>query len=327
MECPICNGLTQIKSGKEREVKFRKESFKVFETYYECENCGEKFVDTKMGDKNIEQVHNQYREKYNLLFPVEITELREKYGLTKTKMSLALGLGENTYANYEKGAIPNESHNFILDSIKDPKQFQKAIEKKKELFNKVEKEEIFKKIDKLLNKKIEIDWINCIWPKEIRSDTGFIKPDLGKFINMVLYFLKNENIFKTKLNKLLFYSDFYFYKENIKSISGSRYRASIYGPVPTDYDAIYNWLMKKNIIETKENYENNEVSEKLHAVAEFREDIFNESELKILKLVKNKFKNYTATEMKDYSHKEFAWKENEKDKNVINYQKYAFTLR
>jgi putative zinc finger/helix-turn-helix YgiT family protein len=327
MECPICNGKTKLETGKEREMGFRKENYKIYETYYECENCGEKLVDEKMGDKNIEQVHNQYREKHNLMFPVEITELREKYGIAKIKMSLVLGWGENTYANYEKGAIPNESHNFLMKLIEDPKQFLKLAESKKDLFGKIEREELVKKINKLINEKIEIDWINYIWPKEIRSDTGYVKPDLGKFIHMVLFFLKNERLYKTKLNKLLFYSDFYFYKENACAISGSRYRASDFGPVPSEYDVIYNWLMKEDIIKVREEFNNLGVSESLYANTEFDKNLFNEKELATLEFVKKKFKNFSATMMKEYSHKEKAWKENEKSKSIIDYQKWAFGLR
>lgn len=327
MECPICNGLTQLKSDKEREVKFRKENFKVFESFYECTNCKEKFVDEKLGDKNIEQVYNQYREKHNLMFPIEITELRKKYGLSKIKMSLVLGWGENTYSNYEKGAIPNESHNFLMKLIEDPSQFLKLIESKKDLFSKIEKEEFSRKIEKLSRPNIEIDWINYIWPKEIRSDTGYVKPDLGKFVHMVLFFLKDENLYKTKLNKLLFYSDFYFYKENVRAISGSRYRASDFGPVPSEYDAIYNWLMKKNIIKAKEEFNIYVVSESLSANLSFDKSLFNENELATLEYVKKKFKGFNATQMKEYSHKETAWKDNEKNKSIIDYQKYAFYLK
>jgi len=74
VNCPICNGKTKIECIK-REVKFRKENFIVYESYYKCLDCGEKFVDSKMGDRNILQVHNQYREKYKLMFPEEITGL------------------------------------------------------------------------------------------------------------------------------------------------------------------------------------------------------------------------------------------------------------
>ena len=78
MQCPICNASINL-IRKANDVEFRKEKFKVFETYYECDNCKEKIVDIEMGDSSLNQIYNQYREKYNLMFPSEIIELREKY--------------------------------------------------------------------------------------------------------------------------------------------------------------------------------------------------------------------------------------------------------
>ncbi len=326
MNCPICNGKTKIEYRKKSEVKFRKENFIVYESYYKCLKCGEKFVDSKMGDRNILQVHNQYREKYKLMFPEEITELRDKYGLTKSKMSLVLGWGENTFANYEKGALPNESHNSLMRLIVEPEQFLKLAELRSDLFSEMEMTTLRKRIDKILKEKKELQWIDLVWPRRIGSDTGYVKPNLKKFVNMVLYFLKKEKPFKTKLNKLLFYSDFYYFRENLKSISGSRYRAIAHGPVPSEFETIYEWMWKNKYIDVNEKIESWGVTERFEALREVDETVFTEDEIKMLKYVEEKFKNLNATDIKKYSHKESAWKENEKRRSIIDYQKWAFVL-
>jgi len=102
------------------------------------------------------------------------------------------------------------------------------------------------------------DWIQFVWPQKIKSDTGFVKPNLDKFANMVIYFVIKEKPCKTKLNKLLFYSDFLHYKNHLKAISGSRYRAISLGPVPTEYDAIYDWMNNNNFIYSFERNSANE---------------------------------------------------------------------
>jgi putative zinc finger/helix-turn-helix YgiT family protein len=288
--------------------------------------CGEIFVDSKTGDKNIMQVHNQYREKYKLLFPVEIIELREKYGLTKAKMSLVLGWGQNTYANYEKGALQNESHNSLMRLVEDPEQFFKLVEMRFDLFSSGEIEILRKRIEKTSRAKKELQWIDLLWPRRIGSDTGYVKPNLNKFVNMVLYFLEKEKPYKTKLNKLLFYSDFYFFREYIKAISGSRYRAIAHGPVPSEYDAIYDWMRKNKFIDVKEKIETCGVTERFEALIEFDKSVFEKSEFEMLNNVQSKFKDFNATDIKKYSHKENAWKENEKEKKIINYQKYGFSM-
>ena len=325
MNCPICDGKTSIKN-EINDIEFKKEIYKIRETYYLCEKCGEKIVDTNMGERSTIQLYNQYREKHNLLFPSEVTEIREKYGLSKSKMSLALGWGENTYGSYEKGAIPNESHNSLLRLIDETTQFIKLVRARQDIFSEYEMKELEKRIEKLEKDKKELKWIDLVWPHKIQNDTGYVKPNLEKFVNMVLYFLNSNNVYKTKLNKLLFYSEFLHYKLYCAGISGSRYRAIEFGPVPSEYDALYNWLYKEDYIMINENIEKKKVTETFKTNKKYDESIFNEGELDTLKKVYQKFKEFNATQLKDYSHKEKAWIENEKDRKIINYQDYAFEL-
>ncbi|MBK7446226.1 MAG: SocA family protein [Ignavibacteria bacterium] len=172
----------------------------------------------------------------------------------------------------------------------------------------------------------EIEWIDLVWPHKIRKDTGYMKPNFNKFIYMVLFFLNSDGVFKTKLNKLLFYADFHHYKLYSQGISGSRYRAIEFGPVPSEYDALYNWLFKKNVINIIESLERWGVTENFQRKKEFDEKIFDEKEINTLRTIHDKFKNFSATELKDYSHKEKAWIENKDSRKIIDYQKYAFEI-
>ena len=53
---------------------------------------------------------------------------------------------------------------------------------------------------------------------------------------MIAHIASSESdIYKTKLNKLLFYSDFINYYLNGTSISGAKYVHLPYGPVPDSY--------------------------------------------------------------------------------------------
>jgi hypothetical protein len=83
--------------------------------------------------------------------------------------------------------------------------------------------------------------------------TGYTIPNPEKATNLLLYFLSNCNPEfndKLKLNKMLFYTDFFNYKETGRSISGISYRAIPYGPVPSNYDFIFaHFIEKEEIIE------------------------------------------------------------------------------
>ena len=91
---------------EEKHLLFRKERFKYAHLSYYCEESNEFFTDTDLDTLNINQVYNQYREKYNVPFPEEIQEIRIKYGLSGVKMSKVLGFGVNSYNQYEKVSLP-----------------------------------------------------------------------------------------------------------------------------------------------------------------------------------------------------------------------------
>lgn len=61
-------------------------------------------------------------------------------------------------------------------------------------------------------------------------------------MNVMLYFIeKCPGVFFTKMNKLLFYSDFLAYRQTGKGKTGLAYKAIDYGPVPVRWDRIYSF--------------------------------------------------------------------------------------
>ena len=69
--------------------------------------------------------------------------------------------------------------------------------------------------------------------------TGHRPFSFEKLAAMAAYIAhRGKNVYKTKLNKLLFYADFIHYRLNGHSISGARYVHLPYGPVPERYDGM-----------------------------------------------------------------------------------------
>lgn len=93
-----------------RTMSYRKEEFKVYFHVYKCEDTGQQFEDETFANLNYIQLVNQYRAKYTIPFPEQIKSIREKYGLSASKMSEVLGFGANSYRNYEAGEVPNQSN-------------------------------------------------------------------------------------------------------------------------------------------------------------------------------------------------------------------------
>src|SRR5690606_21182393 len=101
-------------------------------------------------DRNMIQVYNQYRERHHLPYPDEIRAIREKYGLTATKMSEVLGFGVNGYRNYETGDIPSKSNANLIKVAADPVQFKKLAVGSDALVGKG-RDKLLKRIDKLID--------------------------------------------------------------------------------------------------------------------------------------------------------------------------------
>ena len=127
MKSPITG--KEMKLGTERRcLNFRKETFEIIFHYYKCEDSGEQFTTTSLDDVNINQVYNQYRDKFNLPFPDEIIRIREKYGLSAAKMSEILGFGVNSYRQYEAGEMPSVANAKLIQMVDDPKKFIDMVE-------------------------------------------------------------------------------------------------------------------------------------------------------------------------------------------------------
>ena len=70
--------------------------------------------------------------------------------------------------------------------------------------------------------------------------TGYVSLSLVKIKAVMLYFInKMDEIYVTKMNKLLFYTDFLSYKRQGYGMTGLEYAALPYGPVPDQWGKVY----------------------------------------------------------------------------------------
>jgi uncharacterized phage-associated protein len=139
---------------------------------------------------------------------------------------------------------------------------------------------------------------------------------------MVIYFL-NEAPFKTKLNKLLFYADFAYFKYFGKSITGCQYAAIDMGPVPNNFKLIFGLLEEENYLFSEITTYYDKETEMFSPQQIFDNNLFNKDELNILKMILSEFGRIKTNSLIDISHKEIAWIENEKTKSTIDYSLYA----
>ena len=93
----------------------------------------------------------------------------------------------------------------------------------------LDKKRVEEKLQQIEEEIFDQDIVNILTNKYLKFNdhinSGFSNFDFNKFSNIVLYFTKNiPKVSKTKLMKLLFYSDFKNYKEYGVSVSGIVYQ-------------------------------------------------------------------------------------------------------
>lgn len=330
MKSPFTGGEVILQNEK-RLMEFRKESFPVLFHYYLCKDTEETFTDEQLDEVNINQVYNQYRAKYGIPFPDEIKAIREQYGLSANKMAEILGLGINVYRNYEAGEVPSVSNGRLIQLAKDPKEFRQLIDFGKNEFSKEGLQKINKKLNSTLEKWNEADNIYetlMLGEKRPGLFNGYRVPHLEKINNMVLYFAQSVKPFKTKMNKLLFYADFFHFKRTCYSISGLTYQAIQKGPVPKNYDWIFDNTMEKKLITVQLHDYGDYMGEQFIANKDsaFDASLFVASEIDAMQTVATYFEKTTVNGIVNKSHEENAWTDNVEEFKAINYN-YGFYLK
>ncbi|WP_352422963.1 type II TA system antitoxin MqsA family protein [Proteiniphilum sp.] len=323
-EMPLCR--------EKRRAEFRKESFEIVFHFYKCEDSGEQFTTTELDELNLAQLHNQYRYSNNIPFTDEIAKVRNKYQVSASSMSEILGLGVNTYRNYEVGEIPSKANAKLISLADNPNYFKELV-KSCTTLKENDRKKILKRADTLINKNEEQFPTTAVLDYIFGSDnkgklTGFKKPNAEKLAQMVLFFAERMKPYKTKMNKLLFYADFLNFRNSAFSISGMQYIAIDHGPVPDNFQSIFEYLSNEGYIKREIQHFPSGKEGTIFATSDkhkFDASLFTDAEMEILNGVANKFKDISASDIKEISHLEQGWIKNENNKSAINYE-YAFDM-
>ncbi len=327
----------EMKLEKEpREIVFRKETYIVMFHFWKDDETGQQFTSTALDEINLGQAYNQFRSRHNLPFPDDIQEIRSQYGLSASKMSEILGFGINVYRQYEAGEVPSESNARLIQVARDAQQFKRLVELCGSLDEKL-LDKLLPRIDHLIQSQqeaiisptYETYLVGSPRPDEY---SGYRKPNIKRFSAMVTLFSNALNPWKTKLNKLLFYADFVHFSKTCTSISGMRYDAIKMGPVPHNFQGLYQLLAEQQAIEIEYiEYENGSMGERFWPVdtsMDLVAEVLTADELVTIQTVIDHFGALSNQQIIFESHLEQAWKDNvDLIAPGISYLKYAFALR
>lgn len=320
-----------LTGGKVKEIntvethEFRKEKYSVHVRYYICEDTGERFTTTDQDTLLFNDLYSQYRIRHGIPFPDEIQAVRERYSLTCSCISKILGFGINQYALYEKGQMPSESNGKMISAIKDKAVMLSLLKDSKEEFPENEYSRLYGLISRADDAIASCtDNIQLLYQHTKRSIfNGFGQLDTGKLTEMVKFFVsRQKKTFPTKLNKEMFYADFYHYKLYGRSISGLTYRAVMFGPVPDRYATIYDNIDSLE----KETVLSHDMESTVLKCDTYNPAVFSAHEIETLEKVFNTVSPMSTSKIIEKSHQEDAWINYHTGNNLIPYSE-SFTLK
>ena len=144
----------------------------------------------------------------------------------------------------------------------------------------------------------------------------------AKMAAMIEYLTaKGNHVYKTSLNKLLFYSDLTNYYLLGQGISGAVYYNRRFGPVADPASSVLSELINADKIRVEPRMQT------LEAVAAGEDDILSSREKKVLDWVADTYGKMSASEISELSHLEMAYKFTEPNEPIAyEYGKFFKTL-
>lgn len=328
--CEVCKREVETRIiVKKENYDVCGESIEVEARILVCADCGEELYCEELDNATLINAYNEYRRKHKLLFAEEIKKIREQYGLSQRSFARLLNWGDKTICRYENGSIQDKAHNSLLIFLRDPANMRAYLAENEIMLEEKQKIKLLGTVDKLelrTNCDTERKFFEQYFSNHPSEENGFKAFDYEKICAMVLYFSnKSKELLKTKLLKLLNYSDMIYYQENGISISGMKYVHLPYGPVPQNYDILFGIMAADHIahieIQVEGGYEKHQVIPERTVP----EGVLSDSETAVMERVYDKFAGYGSSEISSYSHKENGYKAT-KTGEVISYM-YAKDIR
>jgi len=159
---------------------------------------------------------------------------------------------------------------------------------------------------------------------EITVFSGYRAFSLEKMAAMVSYLsTRTSELYKTKLNKLLFYADFANYYLYGNSISGSRYVHLPYGPVPEGYEDTLETLNHYGVVDISRQNS----AELVRSGENSTFDFLTAEERQSLEWVLATYGRMTASQLTEISHRERAYKDTRTGEEIAyEYAKFLYKL-
>ena len=191
--CDKCDDFVEynIESIQESRNILNQEEIEINAKVAVCKNCKEKLFNEKLDMENQKRAFDKFREKKNILSVKEIKDIRKKYKLTQKEISRLLGWGEITYHRYEKGSLPDQTHNNQLRLIKEPSNVKILLENNSDNLSSKTIKKLSKRLEEMIANKNKVE---VTLPEELYKQIKMkAKKDKMNISEYLLFLITKEN--------------------------------------------------------------------------------------------------------------------------------------
>lgn len=329
MFCDECMMMVDACVSVVREsVQIRGVDVMVENEYPVCPVCGIRIADAECMDRNLRRAYDAYREIEGIPSPDRIRSFRDAAGLSQRQLALLLGVGVASLQRYEAGSLPTRSHADLLKRAFDPGFLRARFRDIEATLSDRDREDISWGVDAAFGS----GWDDAAYrsavmgliPLNSPRFTGGVEFSEGKLRETLVYFAECvRDLYKTKLNKVLFYLDFSMQRDRGRGFTGLRYARLTYGPVPDGYEGWMPAFVDGISLYYEECDNGGQIIRPLRSA---RMDCFSREERAQLDAVVDFANSFSTTkELSQASHEEDAWME-VRQGCLISYS-YAETLK
>ena len=223
---------------------------------------------------------------------------------------MILGFGTNQYRLYEMGEVPSESNGKMIRSAMNPHVFLDLVRSTRSQLTDKEYTKTITRVDEVIKaserRQDELKETKRLFRTERGMANGFAPLSTDRLKNLLLYLLKQMGeTSPTKMNEVLFYIDFFSYRERGMAISGLAYQSLELGPVPQRWDRVYSAFDE---VEVQLKLVQGQECTRLKADVEADMGGFSAEEMAVIDTVCEKMKGMTSKEVTKMCGDEPAWK-------------------
>lgn len=282
--CENCRDYVNFNIKEQKSRKdIRGKSIEYTEKTAFCNECKNEIFVSELMDENLETIDKNYRLVENLISIDEIKEILNKYNIGKRPLSLVLGWGEGTLSRYIEGDIPTQQYSDVLKKIKkDAKFMLEKLNNNKERITK----KAYKNCLEAIEKNIQL---NCVL--NINNEEK-----IHSVVQYIIY--KSVEITPLALQKLLYYSQSFYYAFADELLFGDDCEAWVHGPV------------YKNVYYIYKDHGYNPIEEDVNTFIHF-ENLTEEEKTVIDSVILN-FGCYSGRILEYMTHTESPWRETRK---------------